>query len=278
MMPKEIDYTMLSTFLTCRKKYELRMIRHLVLNVPPTAAEFGRCIHLALDEWHQSKDVKKATEVFNAAYTENPEDDKRTKAVAAKMLQLYHNQYVSDSIKVLATEVAFSLPLPETEINLIGRIDKIIEWDGAVYIMDHKTTSSLGASFFNKIKPNMQFDGYVWAAQQLGYPLCSGVVMDALLVAKGLLVPAYLAKLTPNQRDISERTPLDVTRYLRNVSSIIGDLKSCYAREEWYENTESCCDFVECPYRSICKEDPGIHEAIIKSEYKVEVWDPRREK
>jgi hypothetical protein len=277
IMPAEFDYTMLSTFLTCRKKYWWRMVRNLILKTPQTALEFGRCIHLALDNWYVNKDYKKAIEVFNEAFVENPEDNKRTKSVAAKLLQLYHERYVDSSIKILASEMEFTLPIPDSGIALIGRIDKVIDWGGAIYVMDHKTTSRLGAEFFNKIKPNMQFDGYVWAARQLGYPTCSGVVMDALLVAKGLIIPAQLAKLSPLGRDISERTDEDIEGYLNNVRRIVRDIGQCYIHDEWYENTESCCDFNECPYRRLCKESGSVRESIVKADYVVEKWEPRKD-
>lgn len=274
--PVNFDYTMMSTFLVCRKKYYWRIVRGITGKRPPTAAEFGRCIHLALNEWHTHRDEDKAVKVFLDSFIEDPEDSKRTKAVGKKLLELYCYKYAHEGFSVLSSELPFLLPVPGTNIKLSGRIDKIIKWDDVLYIMDHKTTSMLGPQFFYKIKPNMQFDGYIWAANQLGY-ICNGVVLDALLVAKGLTIPAQLSKLTPLARDISERTPEDIVRYIRNVKLITEDIYKCYETDVWYENTESCCDFIECPYRKICKEDPSIHEQIIEMDYKVEFWDPLKE-
>lgn len=277
MTLKVIDYTMLNTFLTCRKLYWWRMVRGLVLNRPQTAPEFGRCIHKALDVWYVDRDVKEAIEVFNAEFKENPEDDKRTKEVAAKMLELYDAQYKDQNWKVLATELEFTLPIPETDYALIGRMDKVIDWDGAIYVVDHKTTSRLGAEFFKMGKPNMQFDGYTWAAETLGFKPCSGVVIDALLVAKGLLVAAQRSKLTPVARDISTRSEEDIRRYLRRVPCIVKDIEQCYKSDMWYENTGSCTDYGECPYRMLCMEDESLRDRIVAAEYKVERWEPRKE-
>jgi hypothetical protein len=276
-MPKAIDFTMLSTFLRCKRRYYYRMVRNLVGKKPPTAAEFGRCIHKALDEWYKSKDDKKAIDIFANAFKEDPEDDKRTIEIGKKLLEIYFSQYANQNITVLASELSFDLPMPVfNDVNYIGRIDKIIEWDGAVYVMDHKTTSRLGFTFFYKIKPNMQFTGYVWAAQQLGQDRCSGVVLDALLVAKGLLTSSARAKLTPVARDIATYTHDDIAEWKEDVASLLDDIAGCYQKDKWCRNTEGCTDFVECPYRRICKEDRAIREAIIKQDYKEECWDPRR--
>lgn len=276
-IPTEVDYTSLSTFLVCRKKYYWRIVRGIVWKQPPLAAEFGRCIHLALDVWHKERDLDKTTKAFTDVFVESPDDEKRTLAVGRKLLSLYAEKYEHEGFKVLACEQEFNVPLPLPPFSLRGRIDKIVEWDGAVLVLDHKTTSRLGGEFFYKIKPNMQFDGYIYGARQIGYPTCSGVVLDALLVAKGLTIPSQLSRLTPLARSVDFRSDADIARYYTNVLSILEDLKRCYENDEWYENTESCCDFVECPYRRVCKEDIDLHERIIEMDFKVEPWTPSRE-
>ena len=276
-MPTEFDYTALSTFLRCRKRYYWRMVRDLVGKTPQTAPEFGKAIHKALDNWFHFRNPDQALLEFTTNFVENPNDEKRTIRVGIKLLQLYFEKYAQEGFKVLATELPFSLPVAEGGFNLIGRIDKIVDWDGAVYVMDHKTTSRLGYEFFYKIKPNMQFDGYIWAARQLGYPKCSGILLDALLVAKGLCVPAQLAKLQPLARDISARTDKELADYITKICLIVDDIRNCYKTGVWYENTEGCCDFIECPYRKICKEDASIHDRIAEMDYRVEVWSPHKE-
>jgi hypothetical protein len=278
-VPNAFDYTALSTFLRCRKRYYWRHVRGIVGKAPQLAPEFGRCIHKALNIWFTTHDEKQSIEAFTGSFVEDATDEKRTIAVGVKLLNLYMEKYEHEGFKVIAAELPFSAPVKAytAEFNLIGRIDKIIEWDGAILVMDHKTTSRLGYEFFYKIKPNMQFDGYIWAARQLGYPTCSGILLDALLVAKGLVVPAQLAKLQPLGRDVSMRTDKELDRYIRNISLIVLDIRECYEIDTWYENTESCCDFIECPYRRICKENESLHERIVEMDYKVEVWNPLKE-
>lgn len=252
------------------------MVRDLVGRAPMTAAEFGRAIHSALDVWYETHNITEAVAKFINEFTEDPNDSKRTHAIGTKLLQLYAEKYAHESFKVLDTEMYFNVALPNTHIRLIGRIDKIIDWDGAIYVLDHKTTSRLGYEFFYRIKPNMQLDGYTFAAMQLGHD-CKGVVLDALLVAKGLIVPSQLSRLTPLARDISMRSDKDITKYLVNTQNILMDIGHCYADDIWYENTESCCNFIQCPYRAICKEDEDIQERVINMDYRIEKWDPGKD-
>jgi hypothetical protein len=267
---------MLSTFCRCHRRYYWRFVRDLVGKAPQTAPEFGKCIHKALDVWYKTHDTKLTIAEFESTFVENPEDDKRTLAVGRKLLSLYMDKYEHEGFKILATELPFEVPVAPYGFKLIGRIDKIINWDNAIMVMDHKTTSRLGYEFFFKIKPNMQFDGYIWAARQLGYPTCSGIVLDALLVAKGLLVPAQLSRLQPLGRDVSMRTGEELEEYIQTICLIVDDIRKCYDSSIWYKNTEGCCDFVECPYRKICKEDVSMQDRIAEMDFKQEHWDPRK--
>ncbi len=279
LMPDVFDFTALSTFNSCKYKYFLRHVLGIVGKQPPIAAEFGRVMHLCLDEMYKSWDLDKCTAVLKANWKDSPEDEKRTIAVGEKILKLYHEKYKDPPFKVLASEIEFTVAIPETPYKLIGRIDKIIDWHGTIEVMDHKTTSSLGATYFYKIKPNAQFTGYVWAARSLGYP-ASGILLDAVLVAKGLLVPAQLARLTPLGRDEALVTQDDIEDWRVGLLDTIASIYECYKKGTWPKTgmfCDSCCDFVECPYRKICKEDANIREAIIISDYKVEPWDPRKE-
>lgn len=271
----EFDFTAMNTFLTCRRKYQYRIERGLVGANPPTAAEFGRCIHQALDTWYQDRDLEKALKTFMENFKENPDDDKRTPLMGAWIIKNYHDKYQDQPFKVLATEQEFTIDLPWHK-KLIGRIDKIIEWDGVVWVMDHKTTSQLGDNFMKMHTPNMQFSGYVYAANKLGFK-CQGVLVDAILVAKGLLDATSRAKLTPLRRDFAYRSPGDIEEYLRTIYDIQQDIELCENNDWWYPNYDSCVDYGECPYRKVCKESGEYREKIIANDFHVEHWDPRSE-
>lgn len=273
MSRREFDYTMMSTFQTCQRKYELRINRGLVGKEAMTAPDFGKAIHAGLDSWYKDADLEKAIEVFKAAFVENPEDDKRTHKMGEWILCNYHEKYKDQPFKVLATEQEFTLPLKNGN-SLIGRIDKVIEWDGVVWGMDHKTTSMLGDSYMKMHTPNLQFSGYTWAIQQMGYPQCQGILVDAILVAKGLL-EGKAARLVPLRRDFAYRSPADVAEFLSITQNLHTLINQSECNNSWVPNWDACTDYGECPYRKVCKEPVEYREAIIKSDYKVEHWDPR---
>jgi hypothetical protein len=258
--------------------YNYHYNKGYVLAKEATAPNFGAGIHSALDEWYRSKNVEKAIEVFNANYKENLEiDDKRTARMGEWILRNYDEKYRDQPLVLLQTETPFELPLPMPNGNtLMGRIDKIVEWDGSIWIMDHKTTSMLGPTYPKKADPNLQFDAYIWAARQMGYKAC-GVIVDALLVAKGLLESSSRGRLTPLLRIDSYRSEERQQEFLEVIYQIQADIYQCETREQWCPNYANCVQFGECSYRRVCTEEASIRDRILKgSEYKVEFWDPRR--
>lgn len=271
----DFDYTMTADFLTCRRLYHYRHNLGYRLKRPATALSFGAAIGKALDSWYVDKDVKKAVEVFKGSYVEDLEvDDKRTHQMGEWILKNYHTHYQDAPIELIHTEMTFKQPLPNSN-NWIGRVDKVIKWTGATLGLDHKTTSQLGAQFFNFAQPNLQFPGYMWALKKVGYDV-NGFVVDAILVAKGLLPgKGKNNNLTPLLRDVFYYTPSMLNEWLESVLHIQADIKRCEESGVWCPNFNACVTkYGDCEYRRVCKEDGELRQRILDQDYVVEFWDP----
>lgn len=278
-MRTDFDYTMLSTFQVCRRKYEYRINRGLVSPKPQTAPAFGGAIHKALDVLYKQvpfSDVDAAVKVFKDNFQESPTDDKRTHKLGEWIINNYFQKYQSQDFKVLEVERSFEIELPNGN-KFIGRIDKVIEWDGVVWIMDHKTTSQLGVTYEKTLEPNGQFSGYVYAARQMGYK-AAGVVVDAILVAKGLLESSSRGKLSPLLRFMCYRNDRQLQEWLEETVRQHQNIKDCEETGAWPMDglfNGMCTYYGECPYRRLCVEDNSLRERIINMDYVVERWDPR---
>lgn len=268
----EYDYTMMSTYMTCQRKYWFRMVKGLAPRHVSAAPEFGRCIHKALDEWYITGDIDKAVQVFIDSFVADHNDDMRTHELGEWILRNYAAKYQDQGFKVLMTEMEFSIKLPNDN-RLIGRMDKIINWDGALWVMDHKTTSGLTSHYMKMHTPNLQFDGYTYAARKLGYNV-QGILVDAILVAKGLLDSTRRRNLTPLLRDFAYRTDEDLVRYEKQIMRIQSDIELKDDEDSYLPNLDACTYYGECPYRRICIEPREVWERIEKSDYKHEPWHP----
>lgn len=269
-MNKCYDYSMLSCFQACKRKFYFRYVRHLVGTKRQTALEFGTSIHAALEVWSSTQSVDQALKAFDTSWAEAggdaPDDAKRTKAMADKVLKGYFKKYAQEPFEIVSTETPF-------EINMgnymyIGRMDKVIKWDDVIGPMDHKTSSSLGYSTFDQYNPNMQVDGYIYACQKCLDPNAYMALMDVILIAKTKQEYAR-SKETRSQEQIDAFPQL----FLEVIAEIeqaekTGKYTPCYGQ---------CSNYGNCPYRMLCTESPKVWEDLIAGYFKEEVWDPRKD-
>ena len=80
-------------------------------------------------------------------------------------------------------EVCATCGCPLEPIEYGGIFDGLIEFSHQVFILEHKSTSVMGASYFNQFKPNNQVCGYIWGAGQLSGKKVVGAMVNAIGVA-----------------------------------------------------------------------------------------------
>lgn len=259
-----LDYTAIATFLTCRQKFYWRHRRNLVPKVVSTALSFGKAWHETMDAyWMGNGD---AEDVFVKAYggVEVTEGDKRTLERGKAILANYMETYKESIFEVIGSETSWCKEVGD--ILYCGRMDKGILWGGRKYVMEHKTTSQLGYSFFNQFALNHQVDGYVWLGKDK-YGECNGVVVDAVLVAK--------TKFNC-MRDIVTRTEDDLKRFEKELVGIAKNIEWADDNESWPMNKSMCQYYGECAYRDLCLYHGD--EKVIEGRYMESRWDARKGK
>ena len=266
-----LDASRIACFMECRKKYWLRYVRHLKPIRRSTAPAFGTAIHSALDSWYMDKDVDKAWEVFCSEYKDSPEDALRTRAKARQVLKEYDKHYRDLRIEVLEVEYGFQIMDDEIEgLMLEGRIDKVIDWEGAVYGMDHKTTRSIGIYYFNGFRNNVQIDMYMMILRKM-FPQVLGIIIDAIQIAK---------TKGDFMRDVAERNKGDIDGFRRVLKQVVYEIKEIMGKGDtdwWCPNYGACANWGGCAYMKACIEsDDRCFEAVLgdREMFVVEKWSP----
>lgn len=258
----------IAEFLTCRQKYFLNRVLRVTTPKREMALEFGHSLHKAIDSLHQDGwDAKKAKEAFDADFTEDPTDTKRTRVVAHTIIERYHTAYREQPFKMVHQGFAFRLSVPEApNVELRGEIDRVVDWSGRIMVDEFKSTSQLTADYLKRFWVDYQTTIYLIAAKQLVDKRISAVLADAALVAKS--DPKTL-KSEPLLRDIIERSDEELA-YMRNrLVQIILDMDYVHTQYEsgandlWYENDQSCTNFGGCKYLSYCRTSPRVRSGII---------------
>ena len=260
---RQYSYTALSQWMLCQRRYFWGYVRNLTLDVSPAAPHFGQAIHAALKVWYDTRDEEAMLVEFRKAYAGAPPDVLRTEGKGELILRGYIKKWGIEPFKVLSNEEEFSIPMPGGS-TLIGRWDRVVEWDGRLLCKETKTTSSgVGASFFKGFSPNLQVDIVCYAVAKK-YGRCDGILIDALQVLKTKEEYA---------RDVQDRTPQDLERFLVRYQRIVHDIEETTAahairgdRGHFLQNQLMCTYWGECPYRRLCLYDD---DSLIEGHYKL---------
>jgi hypothetical protein len=166
-------------------------------------------------------------------------------------------------------EFSFAEPLeiihPETGDPLLycGRMDQIVDFAGAVFGEDDKTTSSLGASWSNQWDLRSQFTGYTWACQQSGIPL-QGFLVRGI----GILKTKF-----DTQQAITYRPQWQLERWHKQLLRDAKRMIQCWEEGYWdYNLDHACTEYGGCIFRKVClSSDP---QPWLEADFVRRVWNP----
>lgn len=131
-----------------------------------------------------------------------------------------------------------------------GRIDMVIDWDGKTWVLDHKTTSRGGESFYDDFYLSQQMIGYTWAGQQLLNRQIAGVVVNAFEVRR----PTKTGNAITYNRRRYEYTPEQLTEWEHNTLTLVTDFLHHLRRGYFPMETKWCFGkYGKCKYFDICR-------------------------
>lgn len=269
-----INSSAISLLQTCQRKAKFSLFDGVDI-APGIAARFGSLIHKALEKYYTIEPNERTVEnilqlwSMQSADWVDSEDSPHTKAVGAKILKNYTEQFkndpwvaAKDSNGNILAETEFEFLLHEEdniEYRYFGTIDLIVRNTEAGYyaIMDHKTGRSLGLEFINRWKPNNQVSGYVLAAQIFyGLP-CNRAVINGLQVAKTVQgvcrVDSY--RDSDELKEFMEKA----IRYAKIFHSIKESVEPTYA------DGSTCSQYSGCFYQQICALTPKLRDNALKN-------------
>ena len=248
--------------------------------------------------------VKKASKAWLDRWNENSENEDpqllmndrgkpelRNFNTAVDMLYNYIEErralLTSKDFKLLEVEKPFAVPIDDSRPDLfyVGRLDKAFEYQGRIYIGEHKTTTSykkdgpFRSDFVDSFSPNSQVDGYLYASHLIYGNRLKAVWIDAALVHQSVHDGF---RFIPVERQLAHLSSwLWETRYWieqveANERAIAGrnDPEPLDYLAAFPKNTTSCTNYGGCPYLDICKMVSNPHEQEEFPGYVVKRWEP----
>jgi CRISPR/Cas system-associated exonuclease Cas4 (RecB family) len=230
------SYSKLQTIQLCGYKYWLKY-RNRVEEKKTVALLFGSDIHRCIDKMHKesiwgegevqrlwsdvwlntARHIDWSQEVMGQALYKNR---------GLKMLEQYRDNHKNDL--VVASEIRFKIPATETTAPVQGTIDKIIETEDGLAVIDFKTSKNPPDPFV--LRRDYQLSIYYLAAKELKYPT-NKLAIHHLLTGDVLW---------------SERNDEDIEK----LQIAIADAKSKVANKLFARNIDWHCKF--CSYKEVC--------------------------
>ena len=289
MFPPTIDSTILAAFRSCPQK----MFRSYIEHWKPKAESvhlvaggaFAKGIEAARFAFYEHGADKETAEgtglqALILAYGDFqcPPDSAKSLERTAGALEFYFENYPlgADGTEPITyangkrgIEFSFAQPLPVAHpvtgapILYTGRADMIAEFAGGVYIVDEKTTSSLGPSWSRQWEMRAQFTGYCWASREVGINP-SGVLIRGVSILK----TKY-----DTQQALTNRAGFEIDRWLTQTIRDIERMKKMWEEGYWdYALDNACAEYGGCSFLQICKSPSP--DDWLPMYFGKRVWDP----
>lgn len=287
---------------TCPAKFDLRMNEGWTSRRRSGALGFGAALHEGLAVWHRGGGLQAALLAIDSKWPDAmPVDDWRTKEKCLTVMIDYTKNYPTETFKVVGmpdnpvVEVPFTLDFgmylpcnecgfeaggideperatcpncnaPREPLEYGGIYDMLVDFDGQLFVVDHKTTSMMGAGYFNQFKPNNQMTGYIWAAGALSGKKVSGALINAIGMFK--------VGKTRFDRQITSRSDEEIAEWKMNVYTECCNIQHHKRTGIWPMRTGACTLYGLCEYHSV--HSLGHQRERIKrleTDYVKEPWD-----
>ncbi len=191
-----LTYSALNTFRNCPRKYKNRYLDNLRPRERAEALSFGSVIHTAIELWYRSSNTEsRLRDVL--AYIDDAFENRVVDSnlmvqwhLATAMFRGYAERYGTEEFEIVEVEKEFvgEIRNPDTgrqsqTFRIAGKVDGIVRCHDGLYLLEHKTASTIDASYLDKLWTDTQIALYCYYLRELGYPIV-GVIYNVLLKSR----------------------------------------------------------------------------------------------
>lgn len=287
--PPAVDNTIIETYFACGGKAQMQYVddwapqssHHL-----HAGACFAKGVEVVRKAYYiegQSSDDAIAAGVLAAyqAYGMHvpPPNSNKTFQAVGRAVADYFFQYplAEDTVQPYtpsggkaAVEFNFAIPLPINNpdtgepLFYAGRSDMIGVYNGAIFVVDEKTTSALGQSWERQWDMAGQFTGYSWAAREHGYPVAGAIVRGVSFLKDCRFGHAMVP---------SPRTSYQIEFWYAELLKKVKRMVDNYVNNSWeWSHGAACKVYGGCAFQQVCTSQNK--EKVLEVLFTKRRWDP----
>lgn len=157
------------------------------------------------------------------------------------------------------------------QVQWTGKIDVVVKGPDGLYIVDHKTASLEGPTFWKDFELSNQMRGYNAIANRLLGTKIKGVIIDALIGRK----PTKTGNAHEFKRALVTYTDEQLDEWRENALSTISDMFNHLVQAYFPQQTKWCMQYGGCPFHQVCTMPKISRDAVLSSGlYHDNKWDP----
>jgi hypothetical protein len=152
-----------------------------------------------------------------------------------------------------------------------GKTDAVVEWQGRMWLFEHKTEARTGDGYFTKFLLDFQPTGYLFGIRQSTGLRPAGFVLNIIKKPNAAFKGDPLS-VVGFEREVYLRSDQDLDRFATQLGSLADDYeRAAFDPTKIYMNTKACMNWNrKCDYHDICLNH-GDYDA---SRYQTRpVWD-----
>jgi len=269
------DASSLGTFQLCPRKYKYTNLEGRIPHLAgkSLAATWGIAFHdcaevLARGEGIDNTILKAfgwREILLDLGRVQRKPDNARTFKTLCRALIWYNEEYASSQVKTVKidgefiVENRFEVPILDRWVS--GRLDRLVEFMGGLYIFDTKTTTKgLNNWYFQDFKPNTQVMTYIYVFKYiLGLPIL-GFIVDGVQVLVGSNKFAR-SIITVEEEELFE--------FIYNLEWIFDEADRMHLKNYYPMRDSGCFSFGGCEYRKVCSNPASIREKILNENFNI---------
>ena len=282
--PRTFSWSKINSYAFCPMLYKKRYIDKLVPKKKAVALSLGFAMSHSIRKFRHTGKKDDAFKAFIDAWeidgkvlmSRKVDDPQRSVERGLEILSAYIDKYPDEPDSIIQPEVAFKI---EVATNTIfnGRIDAVVRLqDGSLAIIEDKTTSRLGPSFFVKLKGSSQILWYLWVANKMGLFEIEGKKH----MPKCWLNAIYIHKDTLRfERDITIKSVRTLELAKNNMLSWIDQILMAERNNLFPLNdidNSQCSAYGGCDYLPLKYAPDNLKNRIIENEFVIK--EKRNEK
>lgn len=278
------DATSIGWLKDCPRKYQYYMIEGWRPKGDAVDLTFGIFYHRALEHFDrliangQEREFAVGRVVYQAlvdSFGWDSGDNNKNRWTLIRSIIWYLDEFATDPLKTVrladgrpAVELSFrwdtGRPIEAGQNYLLsGHIDRLVEFEGTMFVSDRKTTAStLGPYYFARFDLDNQMSTYIYSSKIIWDVPIKGAIIDAAQIAVGF---------TRFARGLTFRTPTQLDEWMDDLSYWLSQAKTFAKAAYWPMNDRSC---MLCAFKHVCSKSPDARQIFLESDFYRKEWNP----